>query len=156
MHHPFKERQYAPLSSGSLGENLHILKWKCKVPLKKTSSRQAGSCPLALAPGALYLQSWWWWERGHGDMLRDAPKDAGPGLPAVRGPAVWASSWGARRHSWKRKRGNQVKPRLGFPSPAHTLLPLLAQVSDVGSFCWLWSQPRHFFFPYWSYKLRMS
>lgn len=62
-------------------------------------------------------------------------------------PAVWASSWGARRHSWKRKRGNQVKPRLGFPSPAHTLLRLLAQVSDVGSFCWLWSQPRHFFFP---------
>jgi len=46
--------------------------------------------------------------------------------------------------------GNRVMPLLGFLSPVHPLLPLLSQVSDVGSFCWLWIQPHlsfSFFFP---------
>lgn len=42
--------------------------------------------------------------------------------------------------------GNPLMPLLGFPSPVHPLLPLLSQVSDVGSFCWLWIQSHLFFF----------
>lgn len=156
MHHPFKERQYTPLSSGSLGENLHILKWKCKVPLKKTS-RQAGSCPSALAPGALYLQSWWRWDWGHGEMLRDAPKDAGPGLPAVRHSLPCGRAPG--EHVGTAGSAN-VEIRLSLALVSLPLrIPFFAcslKWATWGAFADCGASLVIFFFPYWSYKLRMS
>lgn len=90
MYYPFKERQYFPLSSFSLGGNLHILKRECKVPLKSQSRPDAAP---RLLPGRAPQPCGWWGDEGCG------AGSCGSGSAGPHGSAGPRGSTGPRRHT---------------------------------------------------------
>lgn len=100
MHYPFKERQYSPLSFISPGKNLHILKWKCNVPLKKASSRQPNAAPWPWHPKCFSCRPVGGDRREVREVLRSTWRVEDQGCQQCPAPLqyMWAH---VCLHSWK-------------------------------------------------------